>query len=241
MQAIQAVLAVEQPSAEDGAATTERVGAVAAVLGGLAILIPAAILLPLSTAHGLKPPLDGKEAQFYDFVQSLRPLFLAISLLQAAGTAATFLVVRALNERLRGLAPAASATAAVYGYTGTAIVSLAIAANVALAQSMAGGAGKEALLPSVTATFVVGGTTAFAGSIFHAVWLTLVNWIAVRRGGLPRVLAYYGFVVVAISVVTAFLGIKGFAPLSLGVWLIGAGAMMWVRPQPASAKAAAIP
>lgn len=241
MQAIHAGLAVEQDAVEDGAAATERVGAVAAVLGGLAILIPAAILVPLSTAHGLKPPLDGKEAQFYDFVQSLRPLFLAISLLQAAGTVATLLVVRALNERLRALAPAASATAAVYGYVGVAILSLAVAANVALAQAVGGGAGKEALLPTVTATFAIGGTAAFAGSLFHATWLALVNWTAARRGGLPRVIAYYGFAVVAVSLATALLGIKGFGPLTFGVWLIAAGAAMWTRPQPAPARAAAIP
>lgn len=241
MQAVHPGLAVQRHAAESGAARTQRAGAAAAVLGGLAILIVAAVLIPLTAAHGLKAPLEGKEAHFYDFVLSLRPLFLVLSLLQAAGSIATLVAIRALDERLRSLAPAASATAAVYGYTGTAIVTLAIAANVALAQSMGGGAGKEAILPAVTATFVIGGTTALAGSLFHAVWLTLVNWTAVRRGGLPRALAYYGFAVVAISLVTAVLGIKGFAPLSLGAWLIGAGAVMWVRPQPASARAAAIP
>lgn len=229
--------AVSRREAAEGAPAVQRVGGAVGILGGLAILIPAAVLIPLSAAHGLTPPLEGKEAQFFDLRQATLPIVLPLSILQEVGITVTLIFVRALDQRLRPVSPAASPIAALYGYIAVAI--LALATFTALDQTIAAGAAKAVVLPMITAFFVLNGTAAFAGSLFHVAWLVAVNWIALRRSGLPRVVTYYGFLAAAISLVAVFLAIKGIGPLTIGIWYIGAGAVMWLRPMPMRASTVA--
>ena len=212
------------------ASGVQRIGGAAGVLGGIGILIVAAILIPLTAAHGLRPPLEGKEAQFYDLLQATLPLVLPLFLLQSIGIMVTLVFVRALDERLRPVSPAASPIAALYGYVGVATLTLAGIIFVGLSETIAAGTSRAAVAPLVAAALALNGTAAFGGSLFQVVWLSAINWIAARHRGLPRGLTYYGFLAAAVGLITTFLGIKGFAPLTVSVWYIGVGAVMWRRP-----------
>lgn len=208
----------------------QRIGGGAGVLFGIGNIIPAVVLIPLTAAYGLKPPLEGKEAQFYDFLHATLPVFMGLGLLQAVALGLGLIFVRAIDERLRPVSPTGSPIAAVYGYVGLAVVELAVVSFFTLGQTIAAGTSRNAVEPLIPAALVINGTAAFAGSAFIVVWLFMVSWIAVRRGGLPRALNYLGFFAVAVGVVTAFLSIKGIAPLVTAIWTIWAGAALWLRP-----------
>src|ERR1700736_2571703 len=112
----------------------QRIGGAAGVIFGAVDLAVAAILISSLSRSGAKPPFESNPAGFYDYLHSMLPVVLAIGLLETVAAIFALVFVRALDERLRSVAPTASAVAALFGYAGLVILMLNFASFAMLEQ-----------------------------------------------------------------------------------------------------------
>jgi hypothetical protein len=170
------------------------------------------------------------------------PVVLAIGLLETVAAIFALVFVRALDERLRPLAPTASSVAALFGYAGLVILMLDFASFAMLEQSILGGDSRQIVEGMIPAWSVVTGTAGLVGGFLTVAWLLVVNWIAARRGGLPRGLGYFGLIGAVVAAVGLLLSIHGVTHLLVNIWEIVVGAAIFVGTQlPAGRKAADLP
>ncbi len=203
-------------------------GAGGVLFGGLNVI--ATILFILSVvAFGLKPPVAGKAAQSYDYVQAMLPVFLPLALLLSAAGILALLFVRALDERLRPASATLSSIAALYGYVGLVILQLDFMSLFYMQQTIVAGTARKSVEELFPALFLLDSVADLVGSLFLAVWIVMVSSIALRRGGLPRGVNYLGFLGAVVLVIAELLKLP--APsLLVSIWLVWMGALVWLRP-----------
>jgi len=241
MQAARTATFIERQDVR-GDVGLQRIGGIVGVAYGAVKIVFAIFFLSTLTAAGLTVPLDGKAPQLYDALQARLPALLSLQSLELAIAVLALVFVRALDQRLRAAAPTASSTAALFGYAGVALLTLDLGSALRLDQSIAAGTARATVETSIATALTLQETTALAVSLFLGVWVFTACWIAVRRGGLPRPLGYFGFLAAAWLVVGIFFGIQGFAPLLVSVWQVATGAVLWFAPRhTAPGNAAAIP
>lgn len=220
----------------------QRAGGAAGVIFGVVDIAVAAILIVSISRSGAKLPFESNPAQFYDLLHSRLPIILPLLLVETVAAIFALVFVRALDERLRPFAPTASSVAALFGYAGLVILMLDFASFVMLEQSILSGDSPQAVEGMVPAWSVVTGTAGLVGGFLTVAWLLVVNWIASRRGGLPRGLGYFGLIGAVVAAVGLLLSIHGVTHLLVNIWEIVVGAAIFVgTQQPAGRKAADLP
>jgi hypothetical protein len=105
-----------------------------------------------------------------------------------------------------------------------------------LEQSIAGGESRQAVEGMIPAWSVVTGTSGIVGGFLTVAWLLVVNWIAVRRGGLPKGLGYFGLVGAVVAAVGLLLSIHGVTHVLVNIWEIVVGAAIFMGVQPAAGR-----
>jgi hypothetical protein len=217
----------------------QRVGGAAGVVFGVVDLAVAAILIVSLSRSGAKPPFESNPAGFYDYLHTMLPVILTLGLVETMAAIFALVFVRALDERLRPVAPTASSIAALFGYAGLVILMLNFASFVLLEQSILGGDSRQAVEGMIPAWSVVTGTSGIVGGFLIVAWLLVVNWIAARRGGLPKGLGYFGLLAAAIAAVGLLLSIHGVTHVLVNIWEIVVGAVVFMGTQPAAGRKAA--
>jgi hypothetical protein len=214
----------------------QRIGGAAGAINGVVDLAVVAILIPTLSRYGVKMPIEGNPATFYDYLHAMLPVFLPLFLLQTAVAIFAFAFVRALDERLRPVAPTASSIAAIFGYAGFVLLMLDFASFVVLEQSINAGDSRQTVEGMIPAWSMITGTAGVVGGFLMVGWLLLVNWIAVRYRGLPKALGYLGLVAGVIALAGPLLAVHGFPHLLANVWQIAAGVALFLGTQPAAGR-----
>lgn len=231
MAVLHSTAVTERRDARAGMGSVQRAGGGFGVLGGLSTILVTIVFGVSVAAFGLKPPSPDNPAQAYDYLQSTLSVLLPLFLLVSVGHVLVLLFVRALDERLGSESPALSSMAALFGYLGFAILVLDFMSFVYVQESILAGTARKTVEALIPGLFFLAPVAGLVGSLFVSTWLILVSWIAVRRGGLPRTLAYFGFLAAVVAVIGVHLGLKGIPSLLPSLWLIWAGALMWLRPK----------
>ncbi len=214
----------------------QRIGGAAGVIFGVVDLAVAGILLISLKRSGITPPIDDKAGQFADYLHTMLPVLLPVMFLETAAAILALVFVRALDERLRPLAPTASSIAALFGYAGLVILMLDFASFVALEQGILGGNSHDTVMGQLPAWSVLTQTTGVVGGLLVVSWLLVINWIAARRGGYPKVLGYVGLLGAAVAFVGLMLSLHGFTHILVNLWEIAVGVAIWMGAGAASAR-----
>jgi len=219
----------------------QRIGGAGAVLLGAGSIITWVVFLISVKAFGHQPMVIGKVGQSYDYLQVMLPLLLPLTLLVSAASLVALQFVRALEERLRSTSPTLSPIASLYGQVGLVAFQVMLLAFFFIEFRFVAGSGRQAVEGLIPAFFVVYSVAGLVAALFLAVWIFLVSWMARGDGGLPRVLRYLGFLAAVVLVMGEF---EEFGPdhpvevflvgtsLLTGIWLVWAGALLWLRPLP---------
>lgn len=214
----------------------QRVGGAAGVIFGVIDTAVAVILTAVITRSGTKPPFEANPSGFYDILHSNLAVILPLMLAETVAAILVLVFVRALDERLRPVAPTASSIAALFGYAGYVILMLDFASFVMLEQSILGGDSRQAVEGMIPAWSVVTGTAGIVGGFLIVAWLLMVNWIAARRSGLPKWLGYFGLLGAVVAAVGLLLSIHGVTHLPVDVWEIVVGIVVFMGTQPATGR-----
>jgi hypothetical protein len=107
----------------------QRIGGAAGVIFGVVDIAVAAILIASLSRSGAKLPFESNPAGFYDYLHTMLPVVLPLMLLETVAAIFALTFVRALDERLRPVAPTASSIAALFGYAGSVILMLDFASS----------------------------------------------------------------------------------------------------------------
>jgi hypothetical protein len=212
----------------------QRIGGAGGVIFGVLDLAVAAVLIASISRSGVKLPFEAHPAGFYDLLHSMLPVILPLMLAETLAAILALVFVRALDQRLRPVAPTASSIAALFGYAGLVILMLDFASFVMLEQSIAGGESRQAVEGMIPAWSVVTGTSGIVGGFLTVAWLLVVNWIAARRGGLPKGLGYFGLVGAVVAAVGLLLSIHGVTHVLVNIWEVVVGAAIFMGAPPAA-------
>jgi hypothetical protein len=105
-----------------------------------------------------------------------------------------------------------------------------------LEQSIVGGDSRQAVEGMIPAWSVVTGTSGIVGGLLIVAWQLVVNWIAARRGGLPKGLGYFGLLGAVVAAVGLLLSIHGVTHLLVNIWEIIVGVIVFTGTQPAAGR-----
>jgi hypothetical protein len=160
-------------------------------------------------------------------------------LAETAAAVFALVFVRAVAEHLRNVAPTASSVAALFGYAGLVILMLDFASFALLEQSILGGDSRQTIEGMIPAWSVIIGTAGLVGGFLTVAWVLTVSWIAVRHGGLPKWLGYFGLLGAVVAAIGLLLSIHGVTHLPVNIWEIVLGAVVFMGNQPATGRKAA--
>jgi uncharacterized protein DUF4386 len=214
----------------------QRVGGAAGIIFGVVDIAVVLILVSTISRSGVKLPFEANPAGFYDYLHANLPVVLPVMLIETLASIFALAFVRALDERLRSVAPTASTIGALFGYAGFVILTLDFASFVMLEQSILGGDSRQAVESMIPAWSVVTGTAGIVGGFLTVAWLLVVNSVAARRGGLPKWLGYFGLLGAVVATVGLLLSIHGITHLPVNIWEIAVGTVVWMGTQPAAAR-----
>jgi hypothetical protein len=217
----------------------QRVGGAAGVIFAVIDLAVAAVLITAISRSGVKPPFESNPGGTYDLLHANLPVILTLGLAETVAAIFALVFVRAIDDRLRPLAPTASPVAALFGYAGLVILALDFASFAMLEQSIVGGDSRQAVEGMIPAWSVLIGTTGLVGGSLTVAWLLTVNWIAARRGGLPKWLGYFGLLGAVVAAVGILLSIHGVTHVLVNIWEIVVGAVLIMGMRPAASRNAA--
>jgi hypothetical protein len=224
------------PRAAGVAIDRQRTGAAAAVLFGAVNAIAWIAFLLSVKAGGLTPPVVGKLAQTYDYLQATVPLIMPLALVLAVVGIFTLLFVHALDERFRPTSPALSWLASLCGVAGVLLLELDYMAFFFVQERMVLGSDRAAVEALIPGFSVLAPVAALLASLFLAAWIGLISRISRGPAGLTRALRYLGFLAAVLLVVGEFNQVGADHPLEvflvgtsllMDVWLIWAGVLAW--------------
>jgi len=144
--------------------------------------------------------------------------------------------VRAIDERLRPLAPTASPIAALFGYAGLVILMLDFASFVALEQGILGGNPHDTVVGLLPGWSVLTDTTGVVGGLLTLAGVVLIVMARVELPGEPRpwrgvVEALLAAVAWGVSVVALRVPLDEIDPVSAQAVRLPVGALLlWVTP-----------
>jgi hypothetical protein len=210
-----------------------RAGGIAALLYGLWVVYLLVLQMIVLPGAGLSAAAVHDPAHVLPFVHSHAGLF---TLFWAPEFLAAFLlpvVVLALDDRMAASAPGRVRVASACGLLGTFLIlthtlvqNAVIPLESVYKQDPAGAAAAFRASDAIAGWLSVGGLFALG------VWIVLVCWVALQRGGLPRWSAYVGLVAGALALLTLVAGLP-VGILGLLVWSAMLAAVLLRRGAPA--------
>jgi hypothetical protein len=209
----------------------QRIGGAAGVIFAVMDLAVAAVLIVSISRSGVKLPFEANPGGFYDLLHANLQVILPLMLVETVAAIFALTFVRAIDERLRPLAPSASSIAALFGYAGLVILMLDFASFVMLEQSILGGDSRQAVEGMIPAWSVVTGTSGIVGGFLVVAWLLVVNWVVARRGGMPKWLGYFGLLGAVVATAGLLLSLHGFTHVLVNIWEIAVGALLFMGMQ----------
>ena len=195
-----------------------RAGGIAALLYALWLIYLLALLTIVIPSSGLPAAATHDPRQALPWVSAHPGLFTLLWLPEFLASFLLLIVVLALHDRLRALAPGRMQVASACGLLGTGLVvghTLVQNAFIPLASAHTQDpVGAESAFRAVDAAV---GWLAQGGFFALGVWMLISGWAALSGGGLPRWAAYTGLVAGAIALTALFLGTPAGA-LGLLLW-----------------------
>jgi hypothetical protein len=193
---------------------------IAAVLEALSIIAFAVLIVVVQPAMGFKDSYWDEPAKAVPFVVAHQSYFFLASLLLIASALIVPPIVLALYGRLRALSPGMIIAATCFGAIGAAMLLLNALAQYAEFHELSS-------LPTTVAeqaepyANIAYAATNGAAQLGLGLWIFLLSWAVVSRGGLPRWLGYFGLLV-GITSPLALFGPPIGQLLSI-VWFIAVG------------------
>jgi hypothetical protein len=204
-------------------ALSQKLGGIAALLLGLVEALFLAVFLFVLPQLGFELSMFYDPPRFVQFVTQYYPIYFALSLVIVLFTPALVVLVRALDARMRALPASRSlvAIATPFGYIGATILILNALVQYASVRLFVSTPPAFAAGIQASATFDM---TSMGASLVLGAWIFLLSWTAVRDGGLPRGLAYFGMLV-ALADLLALFGLP-VGELLTTIWLLAVGVVL---------------
>jgi hypothetical protein len=208
---------------DEPSAFSQKLGGLAALLLGLVDALFLVVFLFVLPQLGFELSMFYDPPRFVQFVAQHYPIYFALSLVIVLVTPALVVAVRALDERMRALPASRSLVtiATPFGYIGAAMLMLNALVQYASIRLFVSTPPAFAVGVQASATFDM---TSMGASLALGAWTFLLSWAAVRNGGLPRGLAYFGMLV-ALADLLALVGLP-FGELLTPIWLLAVGVVL---------------
>ncbi len=215
----------------------QKIGGIAALYEAAAFLFAMVGFLLVLDTLGVVDPVQ-KVALLVDNYAFLYILYLIAYVIWGL---VMVVLTLALYERLKAGSPAMMQTATAIGLIWACVViASGMVTNIGMATviDLYGTDPAQAVTVWLAVDSVAQGLGGAGGEILGSTWVLLVSWAALRGGGLPRALNYFGVAISVagiLSVVPALFGVLGII-FGLGkiVWYIWLGIVM-LRSSPSAA------
>ena len=217
----------------------QKIGGIAALYEATAFLFAMVGFLLVLDTLGVVDPVQ-KVALLVDNYAFLYILYLIAYVIWGL---VMVVLALALYERLKAGSPAMMQIATAIGLIWACVViASGMVTNIGMATviDLYGTDPAQAVTVWLAIESVADGLGGAGGEILGSTWILLVSWVALRGGGLPRALNYFGMAISLagiLSVVPALFGVLGII-FGLGkiVWYIWLGIVM-LRSSPSAAAA----
>jgi hypothetical protein len=203
----------------------QKVGGIAALVQGLFTALFLAVFLFVLPSLGFQESFFEDPPKFVAFVTAHYALYYWLSLVGVLASVVLIMLVLALHERLRATSPALSAAASAFGYLGTGLLILNWSYQYAEFQTI--GRAVPRFAEQTVPTGVMYTATNGSAFLVLGVWMLLLSWAALRQGGLPRSLAYFGLLAGALNLAALF--DVPFGPLLNIIWFVAVGVVLLQR------------
>jgi hypothetical protein len=208
----------------------QRIGGVAAIALGIAVIAEVAVFLLYAPSLGVSFGDLGDTNKFLDVLIRGRTVFSYEAFAFACASIFAIALVRALDQRLRKGAPELSATVAILGYAAFVVLALDFQVRAAFAHMSTAEVARDAAMQAGPAVLIVGRGLSEAFSIVGGAYFGLVSIAALRVGALPRALGWLGLITAAAAIVSIFAGIDPVPQLLIMVWSFWTGVVLLTQP-----------
>lgn len=215
--------ALSRRASAESTASGQVAGGVAALVAGAVQAYMIVLFIAVLPALGFQESYFTEPSSFLRFVIQHQSLYLVSGVLMVLASLASVVAVRAIGKRLEGVEPAVVGTATVFGYIGCGMLLLNAVFQYAEFRRMVSDATAfaEQAIPFGTVMFDL---TNMSASLTLALWIGLISWAVVRRGGLPRALGYLG-IATAIAKLPVLVGVE-FGTILQVVWFLAVGLVL---------------
>lgn len=210
--------------------SVQRIGGVAAIALGIAIIAEIGAFLVYAPSVGVSVGELGDPTKFLDLLIRGRIFFSYEAFAFACASIFTIALVRALDQRLRRGVPELSATVAILGYAAFVVLALDFQVRAAFAHMSTDELSRDAAMQAGPAVLIMGRGLSELFSIIGGAYFALVSIAALRSAALPRALAWFGLLVAASAIVSIFAGIDPAPQLLIMVWSFWTGAVLLTQP-----------
>ena len=217
-------LAGRTAAASAPSSTLQKIGSIVALLLGLFYAAFLALFLFVLPSLGFDPSMFRDPPRFVAFVNAHYGLYYSASLIAVLLTPTIVVLVRALDERMRATSasPSLVGIATTFGYIGATILFLN---ELFQYTSMTTFASAPPAFSAGVQTSVTFDMTNLGYFLALGVWILLLSIAAIRDGGLPRGLAYFG-ILVALGDWLALFGLP-LGALLMTIWFLAVGFVLW--------------
>jgi hypothetical protein len=185
-----------------------KVGGFAALLYGLSLLYLLALLTIVIPSSGLTSEGQHDPAQVLPWLRAHQELFALLWLPEFLASFLLIVVVLALNDRLRALAPGRMRVASACGLLGIfLLVSHTLVQNAMIPLAHVHVQDRVGAESAFRASDAIAGWLTLGGLFAIGLWIVVVSWSALQAGGFPRRAAYTGLVAGLITLLALFLGV----------------------------------
>jgi hypothetical protein len=204
----------------------QKVGGIGALLEGLFTVLYVGLFLFVLPNLGFDESFFTDPPKFVAFVTAHYALYYWLSLGGLLASVGLILLVLGLHERLRTNSPALAAAASTFGYLGVGLLILNWSYQFAEFHRI--GLATAAFAERTVATNVVYDATNNTAFLALGVWMLLLSWAGILRGGLPKPLAYFGLLAGALNLAALFN--VPFGLLLNIIWYIAIGVVLLRQP-----------
>jgi hypothetical protein len=223
------------------AMSVQRIGGVAAIALGVAIMAEIGAFLVYAPSLGVSVGDLGDTSKFLDVLIRGRTFFSYEAFAFACASIFAIALVRALDHRLRSGAADLSATAAILGYVAFVLLAADFQVRAAFAHMSTAELSRDAAMQAGPAVLVVARALGEAFSIAGGAYFALVSIAVLRVGALPRALGWLGLIIAAAVIVSIFAGIDPVPQVLIMVWSFWTGAVLLTQSEERWATSATRP
>jgi hypothetical protein len=170
----------------------QKAGSIAALIQGMFTALYLAVFLFVLPRLGFQESFFTDPPKFVAFVTAHYTLYYWLSLGGLLASMGLIMLVLGLHERLRASSPALSAAVSAFGYLVVGLLILNWSYQYAEFHTI--GLASPTFAVQTVSTGVLYDATDNSAFLALGVWMLLLSWVALRRGGLAKPLAYVGVV-----------------------------------------------